>query len=160
MPPTAHRERVISGLAHITGGSLKANQNVDPQYADERLRRARIAIGTARDAIRGVASRTSGPVVVLYFSEGYAEQAVTVDLAELAADAYRANAVIHTFEPRGLVFDSAPVPNARVESAWESYYRDTHESLRGLAESTGGLMISTRGEFIDALPHIARTVNQ
>jgi hypothetical protein len=97
--------------------------------------------------------------VVLYFSDGYAEQGVTADLAELASDAYRANAVIYAFEPRSLVVDPA-TPNAGNGSVWEAYYRDTRESLRSLAESTGGLMISTRGDFGDALAHIARTVNR
>jgi hypothetical protein len=74
--PTSNVARLTSGLSRITGGGLKPNQILDPEWADERLSRAKIAIAAARDAIRVVASRVAGPVVVLYFSGGYAEQSL------------------------------------------------------------------------------------
>lgn len=145
--PTSNLARLTAGLSHITGDSLKANQIADPQWAEERLSRARSAIATVRDAIGVVASRTSGPVVVLYFSNGYAEQSAAADLAELASDAYRANATIYAFDLR-MVGDSVPQPSAAAES------------LNSLAESTGGQLVSSVGGFDSALAEIARTPNQ
>jgi hypothetical protein len=157
--PTSNSARLTSGLSHITGGGLKANQNIEPQWVDERLSRAKIAIATARDAIRVIASRVTGPVVVLYFSGGYAGESVAPDLAELASDAYRANATIYAFGPR-LVGSPLPPPSAGNDSAWGNYDREARESLTSLAESTGGRLVSTVGEFDDALAQIAQRGNR
>jgi len=157
--PTSNVARLTSGLSRITGGGLKPNQILDPQWADERLSRAKIAIAAARDAIRVVASRVAGPVVVLYFSGGYAEQSLAPDLAELASDAYRANATIYAFDSR-LVGRPLSSPSAGNESAWESHLREARESLNGLAESTGGRLVSAAGEFDAARADIAQRANR
>jgi len=160
VPPTNDLQRAASGLAHITGGGLTAAQILEPQRAEELLNRARMAIVTARDAIRVVASRATGAVVVLYFSGGYADQSLASDLAELASDAYRGNAVIYAFQPRGLIADSTAPQSMGKESAWEAYHRDARESLRNLAESTGGRLVSSIGEFDGALTQMARGTNE
>jgi hypothetical protein len=126
---------------------------------DLHLRRARIAVATARDAIRVVASRAAGPVVVLYFSNGYAEPSVASDLAELASDAYRVNATLYAFDFR-LIRDPLSPPGAGKELEWENDDREARESLSSLAESTGGRLISTAGSFDAALAEIAQRANR
>jgi hypothetical protein len=154
VPPTSNVARLTSGLSHVSGEGLKVDQIIDPEKAEERLNRARIAIATARGAIRVVASRVTGPVVVLYFSGGYAEQSAATDLAELASDAYRANATIYAFDPR-LVGPPWSQASAENNPALESYYREARDSLHSLAESTGGRLVSTPGELDGALAQIA-----
>jgi hypothetical protein len=157
--PTSDSQQIISGLSRITGGGLRADQNVDPEQGAERTRRATIAIATARDAVRVMASKANGPFAVLYFSGGYAGQSVEADLFELVSDAFRASAVIYAFAPR-LVGGPMPPPSVGNESAWDAYERAAQDSLRNLAGSTGGQLVSSIGEFDSALAQIARTANQ
>lgn len=158
--PTADLERITTGMSRITGNALRADQIVDPEQALERISRAMIAINTARVAIRGVWSQVNRPFVMLYFSGGYGELLVPPELAELASDAHRARAVIYAFEARSLAGGPRPAPSVWNESAWDAYDRDARESLRGLAEATGGRMVSTIGEFDGALAQIAQTANE
>jgi hypothetical protein len=157
--PTADTEQITSALGRITGDGLRADQNVDPEQGTERMRRATIAIATARDAIRVVAAEANGPFAVLYFSGGYAEPSVAADLFELVSDAFRASAVIYAFAPR-VVGGPMPPPSVGNESAWEAYDRSARDSLRGLAEATGGRFVSSVGEFDSAVAQIARSANQ
>jgi hypothetical protein len=157
--PTSDSQQITSGLSRITGGGLRADQNVDPEQGPERTRRATIAIATARDAIGVMASKANGPFTVLYFSGGYAEQSVEAQLFELVSAAFRASAVIYALAPR-LVGGPMPPPSVGNESAWDAYDRGARDSLRSLAESTGGKLVSSIGEFESALAQIARTANQ
>jgi hypothetical protein len=158
--PTSDLQRLTSGVSLITGNGFRPDQIVDPRHFAERVNRATVAITTARDAIQAVASRTSQPLVVIYISGGYGEPSLVTELAELALVAFRANATIYAFEARGLVSGPYPPRPAGNQSAWEAYYRDARDSLRTLAESSGGWMISTGTEFVDAMARIARPENR
>jgi hypothetical protein len=157
--PTEDFQQITSGMSRITGNGLRADQILDPEHAPERIHRAIIAIDTARQAIRIVASRAKRPSTVLYFSGGYAELPVPAKLAELVSEAHRLSSAIYTFEARSLAGGPKPTPSVWNQAAWDAYHHDARESLRGLAESTGGRMVSTTGEFDSTLAQIARTAN-
>ncbi|HZL94985.1 MAG TPA: hypothetical protein VFB99_15125 [Vicinamibacterales bacterium] len=158
--PTSELRLITVGMSHITGDGLRADQAIDPERGAERSSRATTAIDTAREAIRALASNSNGPIVVLYFSGGYAELSAASKLAELVSDAYSVNATINTFEARSLVGGPSPPPSVGNESAWDAYYREARDRLRGLAESTGGRAVSTTREFDSALAQIARIANE
>jgi len=75
------------------------------------------------------------------------------ELTEIFRAANRVNATIYTIDPRGLVAgpdidDEVPVPE------WNAYVRDTQDSLRVLAEETGGIAIVNMNDFEGNLKRI------
>jgi VWFA-related protein len=75
------------------------------------------------------------------------------ELAELTRAANRANATIYTIDPRGLV--AGPDMDAEVNTQeWNAYVRDTQDSLRTLAEETGGIAVVNQNDFDKALKRI------
>ncbi len=86
-------------------------------------------------------------------SQMLAEADLVRELAELTRAANRANATIYTIDPRGLVAgqdldDEVPTQE------WNAYVRDTQDSLRVLAEETGGIAVVNQNDFDKALKRI------
>jgi VWFA-related protein len=86
-------------------------------------------------------------------SQLLAESDLVRELAELTRAANRANATIYTLDPRGLVAgqdldDEVPTQE------WNAYVRDTQDSLRVLAEETGGIAVVNQNDFDKALKRI------
>lgn len=146
---TRDQEALLSGIPMITGSALPPDEILDPRGTGESLRRATIAIATARDAIKTMASVSEGHKAMIYLSGGYGGQDVAADLLDLASEAHRAGVAIHAFEARGLVGASGPPPSPANDAAWQAYSREAYDSLLRLADSTGGQMVSTQGE-VDA----------
>ena len=86
--------------------------------------------------------------------------AVPLDQAEILSDmqqvfraAGRANAAIYTIDPRGLV--AGPEIDEQLETAeWLDYIRESQDSLRVLAEETGGIAVVNQNGFDQALKRI------
>ncbi len=95
LAPTPDRTLVLSDLRRITGGGLRPDGIIDKRGAGERLRRARVALATARDTIAGVAARSTARTLIIYLSNGYGEPALTGELDELAVAASDANKHLH-----------------------------------------------------------------
>jgi VWFA-related protein len=75
------------------------------------------------------------------------------ELAELTRAANRANATIYTIDPRGLV--AGPDVDIDVPMQdWLAYIRETQDSLRVLAEQTGGIAVVNQNDFDKALKRI------
>lgn len=75
------------------------------------------------------------------------------ELAEVTRAANRANATLYTIDPRGLVAgqdldDEVPTQE------WNNYVRDSQNSLRVLAENTGGIAVVNQNDFDKALKRI------
>jgi VWFA-related protein len=82
-----------------------------------------------------------------------AEGDLVRELAELTRAANRANATMYTIDPRGLIAgqdldDEVPTQE------WNAYVRDTQDSLRVLAEETGGIAVVNQNDFDKALKRI------
>ena len=74
-------------------------------------------------------------------------------MSELTRAANRANATIYTIDPRGLV--GGPDLNQRVDTVeWQNYVTRAQDSLRVLAENTGGFAVVNRNDFGPALKRI------
>ncbi len=83
----------------------------------------------------------------------FAEADLVRELAELTRAANRANATLYTIDPRGLV--AGPDLDEQVETAeWQTYIRETQDSLRVLAEQTGGIAVVNQNDFDKALKKI------
>jgi VWFA-related protein len=82
-----------------------------------------------------------------------AEADLIGELNELTRAANRANATFYTIDPRGLV--AGPDVDEEVQTPeWNAYVRDTQDSLRVLAEETGGIAVVNQNDFDKALKRI------
>jgi VWFA-related protein len=75
------------------------------------------------------------------------------ELAEITAAANRANATIYTIDPRGLVDGPDIAQNIRAPE-WNTHVRNTQDSLRVIAENTGGTAVVNMNGFDPALKRI------
>ncbi len=83
----------------------------------------------------------------------FAEADLVRELAELTRAANRANATFYTIDPRGLVAGPDIGDNLPMQE-WQTYVRETQDSLRVLAEQTGGIAVVNQNDFDKALKRI------
>ncbi len=75
------------------------------------------------------------------------------ELSELTREANRANATIYTIDPRGLV--GGPDLDQKVDMMdYQNYVTTSQNSLRVLAEQTGGFAVVNQNDFVKALKRI------
>jgi len=83
-------------------------------------------------------------------SQLLAETDLVRELAELTRAANRANATFYTIDPRGLVAGQDLDEEVSTQD-WNNYLRETQNSLRVLAEQTGGIAVVNQNDFSKAL---------
>lgn len=89
------------------------------------------------------------------FNQGsqFNDAELSMRLVELTRQANRANATFYTFDPRGLIAgQDIDEPVDMVE--WESHLRKQQDSLRVVAELTGGIAVVNTNDFSKALKRI------
>ncbi len=83
----------------------------------------------------------------------FAEADLVAQLADLTRAANRANVSIHTVDPRGLV--GMPDIEYNLDMVeWQKYVQKSVDSLRVLAELTGGIAVVNQNDFDRALKRI------
>jgi VWFA-related protein len=83
----------------------------------------------------------------------FAEADLVSELAELTRQANRANVTLYTVDPRGLV--GGPDLDEKIDiTEWQNHITSTQNSLRTLAELTGGIAIVNQNDFKKALKRI------
>lgn len=85
--------------------------------------------------------------------ETFSDADLTVSLAEITRTANRANTTIYPIDPRGLVGGS-DIDEQVDPIEWGNYVRKSQNSLRVLAEQTGGLAVVNMNDFDKALKQI------
>jgi VWFA-related protein len=86
-------------------------------------------------------------------SNVFHEADLAMELSELTRAANRANASIYTIDPRGLV--GMPDLDENIDMVeWQDYVRSSQDSLRVLAEQTGGIAVVNQNDFEKALKRI------
>jgi VWFA-related protein len=91
----------------------------------------------------------------MLFNQGnqFNDAELSMRLSELTRQANRANATFYTFDPRGLVAgQDIDEPVDMME--WESHLRKQQDSLRVMAELTGGIAVVNTNDFSKALKRI------
>lgn len=83
----------------------------------------------------------------------FAEADLARELAEVTRTANRANATLYTIDPRGLVAGQ-DMDEQMGAMEWNNYVRKTQDSLRVLAEETGGIAVVNQNDFSKALKRI------
>ncbi|HYU78303.1 MAG TPA: VWA domain-containing protein [Vicinamibacterales bacterium] len=89
------------------------------------------------------------------FNKGaqFADADLARELAEITRTANRANATIYTIDPRGLVAGS-DLDEQLDPVEYGEYVRKTQDSLRVLADETGGIAVVNQNDFNKALKRI------
>ena len=83
----------------------------------------------------------------------FSEADLAMELAELTRAANRANATIYTIDPRGLV--GMPDMSQNIDMVeWQDYVTTSQNTLRVLAEETGGFATVNRNDLVQALKRI------
>jgi VWFA-related protein len=86
-------------------------------------------------------------------SNKFADADLVRELAELTRAANRANATLYTIDPRGLVA-GADLDQDVDPTEWANYVRKSQDSLRTLADLTGGFAVVNQNDFDKALKRI------
>jgi VWFA-related protein len=86
-------------------------------------------------------------------NETFSDAELAFELAELTRSANRANTTIYTIDPRGLVAGS-DIDEQVDPTEWGNYVRKSQDSLRVLAEETGGVAVVNMNDFDKALKNI------
>jgi VWFA-related protein len=89
------------------------------------------------------------------FNQGaqFADADLARELAEITRTANRANATIYTIDPRGLVA-GADLDEQLDPVEYAEYVRKSQDSLRVLADETGGIAVVNQNDFTKALKRI------
>jgi VWFA-related protein len=86
-------------------------------------------------------------------SETFSDADLARELGDITRAANRANTTIYTLDPRGLVAGS-DIDEQVDPSEWNRYVRKSQDSMRVLAEETGGLAVVNQNDFDKALKRI------
>jgi VWFA-related protein len=109
----------------------------------------------ATSRMNNAAQMFGGDQSLMPFNQGsqFNDAELSMRLAELTRQANRANATFYTFDPRGLVAgQDIDEPVDMME--WESHLRKQQDSLRVMAELTGGIAVVNTNDFSKALKRI------
>jgi len=86
-------------------------------------------------------------------SEEFADADLARELGDLTRAANRANATFYTIDPRGLV-GMSDIDENLDPTQWNDYVRKSQDSLRVLADETGGIAVVNQNDFDKALKRI------
>ena len=100
-------------------------------------------------------SREEGQQMNQQFNQGqqFADADLARELAEVTRTANRANSTLYTIDPRGLVA-GADLDEQLDPVEYGNYVRKTQDSLRVLADETGGIAVVNQNDFTKALKRI------
>jgi VWFA-related protein len=85
--------------------------------------------------------------------ETFSDSDLAFEISEITRAANRANTTIYTIDPRGLVA-GADIDEQVDPSEWADHLRKTQDTMRVLADDTGGLAVVNQNDFDKALKRI------
>jgi VWFA-related protein len=86
-------------------------------------------------------------------NEQFADADLARELGDLTRAANRANTTMYTIDPRGLV-GMSDIDENLDPTAWNDFIRKSQDSLRVIAEETGGIAVVNQNDFEKALKRI------
>jgi hypothetical protein len=138
-----------AAVSRVTGSSLKVREELDAFGDADRTaivrRRALVTDILIAQAVSQTAQRRGGPLSILYLTDGYDARMVPA-MSETVRAAAEARAQLVAVSVRDLVTGSTPASDVRPDE-WTAYVEATRQSLRTLAEQTGGIAVFSREEL-------------
>src|SRR5215208_1492463 len=119
-------------------------------FAQNEMRRAEQQSQTNED---GTSNRNDPMANQQKQSETFADADLARELGESTRQANRSNVTMYTIDPRGLV-GMGDIDEQVDPQQWGEYVRKTQDSLRVIAEETGGLAVVNQNDFSKALKRI------
>jgi VWFA-related protein len=110
-------------------------------------------LSSMQDGDQGSSSMRANPNDPRRQAETFSDADLAFELAELTRAANRANTTIYTIDPRGLVAGT-DIDEQVDPQEWANYVRKSQDSMRVLAEETGGLAVVNMNNFDKALSQI------
>jgi VWFA-related protein len=126
--------------------------NMDPNSPFAQNESTRMANQNATDG-SGSSTGRPDPNNPQTQGEEFADADLARELADLTRSANRANTTIYTIDPRGLV-GMGDIGEQVDPRQWSDFIRKSQDSLRVLAEETGGLAVVNQNDFGKALKRI------
>jgi VWFA-related protein len=124
------------------------------QNQSSQARRQAAASQSANSGGQGIDPNNDPDVIQQRQSEEFADADLSRELYEITQAANRANTTIYTIDPRGLV---GPLPDLDENvdpQQWSEFVRKSQDTLRTLAEDTGGIPVVNTNDFTKALKKI------
>ena len=177
---TYDRARMEEAANRITGGGLSPTeilqQSTYGQTPQEVMHRVNVAFETIYQMLGNLQQAQNRRKAVVLISNGYDfdpfatsraansdplfntgsqfnDAELTGRMAELTRQANRVNATIYTFDPRGLVAGQ-DIDEGVNATEWGTHLRKQQDSLRVIAEQTGGIAVVNTNNFQKALQQI------
>jgi VWFA-related protein len=155
-----HRAHVALSLAYEQMRNLEKVQNrrkaviyISSGYDFNPFAQSRLEEQALRSRVDAADLQNDPFVRTQQSSQMLAEADLVRELAELTRAANRANATIYTIDPRGLV--AGPDVDLDIRAPeWNAYVRNSQDSLRVIAEETGGFAIVNTNGFSAGLKRI------
>lgn len=117
------------------------------------LNMIRAGLGLDSDSVNTTAAAQDPLVQDMLRREEFSDADLAMEMAELTRAANRANATIYTIDPRGLV--GQPDLDEQVDpSQWREYIFKSQNTLRTLADDTGGIAIVNSNDFDKGIARI------
>jgi VWFA-related protein len=129
--------------------------NMDPNspFQQNEFQRAQNQINQQQASQNGGTASPDPMIAQQQQSEEFADADLARELADLTRTANRANVTIYSIDPRGLV-GMGDIDEQVDPTQWNDYVRKSQDSLRVLADETGGIAVVNQNDFDKALKRI------
>lgn len=148
---------VRAAVVRITGNAPTVREQLDafgdPDRAAIVRRRTLLTDIVVAQAVSDIAESQAAPLSIVFVSDGYDARLVP-EMSELVRAAAEARARLVAVSVRDLVSAPEPPPDVRADE-WSAYIDATRQSLRTLAEQTGGTAVFSRDAVGTVIAEIA-----
>jgi VWFA-related protein len=109
---------------------------------------------SSSDSSSSGSSTTQAEMSTKMQGEEFSDAELASDMWDLTEAANRANTTIYTLDPRGLVAPLGDIEYNVDPQEWQSFVMKTQDSLRAMAEQTGGIAVVNTNDFDKAIKRI------